>query len=73
MPRTKLTKSVIDALPTPAKDVVYYEIKKRDVIEVVSGIEHRGAPIAANKANPIANFATVTTQLSLSPAASPTR
>jgi hypothetical protein len=27
-----------------------HEIKKRDVIEVVSGIEHRGAPIAANKA-----------------------
>jgi hypothetical protein len=27
-----------------------HEIKKRDVIEVVSAIEHRGAPIAANKA-----------------------
>ena len=25
MPRTKLTKSVIDALPTPAKDVVYWD------------------------------------------------
>src|SRR5450631_2404127 len=142
MPRTKLTKSVIDALPTPEKDVVYWdqgcpgfgvkvtpkgrtlhqardaaqkifaarlegrdpavekrearrrtvadgvgdlleafiarhvsqnrsapetsrllrrefgtawsnrsihEIKKRDVIEVVSGVEHRSAPIAANK------------------------
>jgi hypothetical protein len=27
-----------------------HEIKKRDVIEVVSAIEHRGVPIAANKA-----------------------
>jgi hypothetical protein len=27
-----------------------HEINKRDVIDVVSGIEHRGAPIAANKA-----------------------
>ena len=25
MPRAKLTKSVIDALPTPAKDVVYWD------------------------------------------------
>src|SRR5436305_7746482 len=25
MPRTKLTKSVIDSLPTPAKDVVYWD------------------------------------------------
>jgi integrase len=27
-----------------------HEIKKRDVIEVISGIEQRGAPVAANKA-----------------------
>ena len=25
MPRSKLTKSVIDVLPTPAKDVVYWD------------------------------------------------
>ena len=25
MPRVKLTKSVIDDLPTPAKDVVYWD------------------------------------------------
>jgi hypothetical protein len=25
MPRVKLSKSVIDALPTPAKDIVYWD------------------------------------------------
>jgi hypothetical protein len=28
----------------------YHEISKRDVVEVISAIEQRGAPIAANKA-----------------------
>jgi hypothetical protein len=29
---------------------VIYEISKRDIVELVSAIEHRGAPVAANKA-----------------------
>jgi len=62
MPRIKMTKSNIDALPGGEISRLLrreigkawgsrsiHEITKRDVVEVVTAIEQRGAPIAANK------------------------
>ena len=33
MPRVKLTKTVIDALPTPSNDIVYWDTGCREALE----------------------------------------